>query len=243
MQQPYSLHPTPYTPARRAFTLIELLVVIAIIAILAAILFPVFAQAREKARQASCGSNTRQYAAATLMYIQDYDEVFPQSSYFAGTCIATFYWCVAPYVKNDGITRCPSETEAINLPQMFAGFAPPCPGTPQYTSYVVNHAVFTNAFAGQPPVPLAAVGSASDTAMQYDGNVNVTQAQIVQPRHSETFNINYVDGHTKAVKATRTGATTTQFSTTGLGRTLHLWSIGAGGGIYQGQAECRGIAP
>ena len=57
--------------SRRAFTLIELLVVIAIIAILAAILFPVFAQAREKARQASCLSNQKQYATATLMYVQD----------------------------------------------------------------------------------------------------------------------------------------------------------------------------
>ena len=62
---------------KQAFTLIELLVVIAIIAILAAILFPVFARAREAARKISCVSNVKQLATATLMYVQDYDETFP----------------------------------------------------------------------------------------------------------------------------------------------------------------------
>src|SRR2546428_11131003 len=65
---------------RSGFTLIELLVVIAIIAILAAILFPVFARAREQARKTTCASNMKQIATATLLYMQDYDELFPGSS-------------------------------------------------------------------------------------------------------------------------------------------------------------------
>src|SRR5262245_58862314 len=64
---------------RRAFTLIELLVGIAIIAILAAILFPIFAQAREKARQSTCLSNVRQLTMGTVMYAEDYDQIFPNS--------------------------------------------------------------------------------------------------------------------------------------------------------------------
>src|SRR5687767_15151350 len=87
---PNTQHSTPNT----AFTLIELLVVIAIIAIVAAILFPVFAQAREKARQASCQSNLRQLGLATLMYAQDYDEVFPLSQY-SDASVHWFGKCVA----------------------------------------------------------------------------------------------------------------------------------------------------
>ena len=109
---------------RHGFTLIELLVVIAIIAILAAILFPVFAKAREKARQASCGSNLKQLTLAVLQYVQDYDERFP---YATPGCVATNsvtgagqagspWWAsTGPYVKNAGILVCPSaETEWIN---------------------------------------------------------------------------------------------------------------------------------
>jgi len=93
---------------RKAFTLIELLVVIAIIAILAAILFPVFARAREKARQATCTSNLKEIGLAFLMYAQDYDECFPLMRVY--TSVGTLYFddTTQPYLKNWNIWYCPS---------------------------------------------------------------------------------------------------------------------------------------
>jgi prepilin-type N-terminal cleavage/methylation domain-containing protein/prepilin-type processing-associated H-X9-DG protein len=114
---------------RRAFTLIELLVVIAIIAILAAILFPIFAQAREKARQSTCQSNMKQIGLAISMYRQDYDEkmmrvqqdqpgfvptVHP-TAVSHGNNIACWRCLVAPYVKNDGIFSCPSSPRPFRI--------------------------------------------------------------------------------------------------------------------------------
>lgn len=233
---------------RTGFTLIELLVVIAIIAILAAILFPVFAQAREKARQASCISNTKQYATATSMYVQDYDEILPMGSYPLGGgmppagCVATYYWAVVPYVKNDQINVCPSEPQAMRLVDLVGI---PCANTPPYNSFAVNSAVFGNAYyPGFAPTALADIPRVSETIGAYDGNVAFgpmnSQIQIVQPRHSETFDANFIDGHTKAIKATPQG-TTQQFTVFGPGKTLNTWRVGAGGGYYANQVECRGI--
>lgn len=92
-----------FTPRKTGFTLIELLVVIAIIAILAAILFPVFAQARAKARQASCLSNMRQLGTATLMYAQDYDETVGRKWW-------DLHVDLLPYVKSIDIFVCPASS-------------------------------------------------------------------------------------------------------------------------------------
>src|SRR5947199_5029773 len=86
----------------RAFTLIELLVVIAIIAILAAILFPVFAQAREKARQATCQSNLKQIGTAFSLYLQDFDESFPNTGVQVLWTGRFWRWPLQPYL---GYTR------------------------------------------------------------------------------------------------------------------------------------------
>jgi prepilin-type N-terminal cleavage/methylation domain-containing protein/prepilin-type processing-associated H-X9-DG protein len=97
------------SPSRTAsgFTLIELLVVIAIIAILAAILFPVFAQAREKARQTACLSNTKQIALGIQMYAQDYDETLPVAG-VNSQCRGRWQWQIFSYVKNEQVFTCPN---------------------------------------------------------------------------------------------------------------------------------------
>ena len=107
--------------SKRGFTLIELLVVIAIIAILAAILFPVFAQAREKARQTSCTSNLKQVGIALMIYTQDYDETFPTS--WAKGFVGDANFFVQPYMKNTKILLCPSKTVSTAAANTACGSA------------------------------------------------------------------------------------------------------------------------
>ena len=144
----------------RGFTLIELLVVIAIIAILAAILFPVFAQAREKARQSACASNTKQIGTALYMYIQDNDER-TTGGCFVGygcnvpgglidetgkpnskCCRYTGLWPLLPYTKNVGVFLCPSVT-GWDSPML----------RPQKGTYSTNNSIL----GGGDGVPLAEI--------------------------------------------------------------------------------------
>ncbi len=159
---------------RKGFTLIELLVVIAIIAILAAILFPVFAKAREKARQSSCASNLKQLGTAFMSYAQDYDEYIPGNTYrlpasststnYVDKCgIRIQFWphYLEPYVKSQGIYVCPSGNSA----------GCPVPGTTR--SYALNATLVgccgsDGAGGGSGGVKSAAITKPSETVLMTD---------------------------------------------------------------------------
>ncbi len=211
--------------SRRGFTLIELLVVIAIIAILAAILFPVFAQAREKARAISCISNVKQIGLAAMMYVQDYDETFPTTLYMSfengSPCLITCWAEILPYEKSSAIYKCPSNSTALDLPKTLPGLMgmPACSSSPSLSliSYfpnftLVNWGDDSNFFpqnVGRPVTNLASIPFASETAVFYDSagaspNADFgfsTMDEPIQPRHTATLNVSYVDTHAKNLRA------------------------------------------
>lgn len=191
---------------RRGFTLIELLVVIAIIAILAAILFPVFSRAREKARQTSCISNLKQIGLAMNMYAQDYDETFPTYYiYVPSLSYAERGWPrrIQPYVKNDQVFRCPDvippSSDSVDLLRMGYGLAYPYPG-----GYVTPLAKYQ-----RPAEQVLVVENGATLASEgkdegrYYWHVNwpatgpYTWESRFCTRHNGSGNVLFVDGHVK----------------------------------------------
>ena len=160
------------------FTLIELLVVIAIIAILAAILFPVFAQAREKARQSACLSNLKQINVALLMYAQDNDETMCGDIHLPpinGGMDNTFSFDrqLAPYIKNDAVYACPSDTIPRYNSDVWDGFYK---GKLLKRSYSITNILQT--------VEGAARGEKPD---KNSGVIGRSLAQIAQPAETVAF--------------------------------------------------------
>jgi len=144
---------------RQGFTLIELLVVIAIIAILAAMLFPVFARAREKARQASCAAHLKQLGVGALMYIQDNDETFPMNATRSNSTPAYVYWpeILQPYLRNTAMLKCRSNPSPYRVSSY---------GGRYYTSYGYSWAFLGSGNTTTPwALPLARVYDPADCIM------------------------------------------------------------------------------
>ncbi len=210
----------------KGFTLIELLVVIAIIAILAAILFPVFARAREKARQTSCLSNMKQIGTAVMMYAQDYDEMMPSfhiTPWGSNARLFGHYDLIGPYTMNEQVFVCPSFHYRTNghrtdLPSGEGFYR-------QYikSSYATQRASsvgHVNTPMGLPPTSLAEIQRPAETIVLFEstyrqphwpfdlGFDNDTfeplemqddgRVGYMRYPHNRQMNIAYADGHAKS---------------------------------------------
>ena len=200
------------------FTLIELLVVIAIIAILAAILFPVFARARENARRSSCQSNLKQLGLGVMQYVQDYDGFYP---YVRVLSTPKINWgqSIYPYVKSTQLFRCPSNTTNDYVNGMGSN-GPDYPVIP--SSYSMNDRMGAANFPSTVPAPLHE--SALDKSAQ---KIVVAESSFTSPAtaptplygywnwstewvtygfagHLGTANYLFFDGHVKSLRPTAT---------------------------------------
>ncbi len=197
---------------RNAFTLIELLVVVAIIAILAAILFPIFSQARAKARQSACLSNEKQLSMGILMYAQDYDETLAPVAIRppnGDTSNTQYLWStlIEPYTKSKEIRRCPQDSRSLA------------------NSYGLNELLFQDLSDPQEMetgvTRVADLSHASDTVML--GDIGLADDLLTDrpdsykmvspsfplndsvdgrpnPRHQDLVDLAFMDGHTKALR-------------------------------------------
>ena len=182
---------------------------IAIIAILAAILFPVFAKAREKARTASCGSNVKQMGLAFMQYVQDYDETWPQMNNPSGSC----FQVISPYIKSTQVFACPSNVAGkVNHTNGSANY-PPVPG-----GYGVNCRVIApDGWWGDRPYPLAANRAPAQKILMgelrtethidcvwLDWDAGTQYPSWGFAGHNGMSNYLFCDGHVKTMKPTAT---------------------------------------
>ncbi len=216
------------------FTLIELLVVIAIIAILAAILFPVFARARENARRSSCQSNLKQIGLGIVQYVQDYDEKMPSSKNNGMWNDVPWQVMIQPYVKSYQLFKCPSNTspDSTSVQNTTGHTAQGVPATGVSISYMSNGGLDgngANEFGGnrpftwygtyRSPTSLAELTSVATTIMvveqaggeaepfcwNADKFTGTTGSPPMQfTNHLTTTNFLFADGHVKSLKPSAT---------------------------------------
>jgi prepilin-type processing-associated H-X9-DG protein len=214
--------------------------VIAIIAILAAILFPVFAQAREKARTISCLSNTKQLGTAVHMYVQDYDETFALNLYLANPAtlqVFTFYEAHVPYIKSHQILVCPSDGSKQSWPGLLSGCGYPFKRWSdfEFFSYNGNYCIFQHGADNilflpnpRPARSMASVRRPAEQSVFFDGKLLCnfdspffdpgnppSPANQKEPRHTQGVNVAYSDGHSKYHKARKHA-------------TLGFWAVAGG---------------
>jgi prepilin-type N-terminal cleavage/methylation domain-containing protein/prepilin-type processing-associated H-X9-DG protein len=201
---------------RAGLTLIELLVVIAIIAILAAILFPVFARARQMARQTSCLSNVKQLSLAIDMYTEDYDEVLiPSRQWSGGTPTpATLIWpaYLAPYARDTQIFICPSAAGKSQYGQTWADRGPLSIGLNRDMENRTTNLAYALSQFGEPastilladstPAPTG-TGSGGGRGFQVQADRQPDAQSAVSSRHNGGANVGFLDGHAKWYAAAR----------------------------------------
>lgn len=197
---------------KHGFTLIELLVVIAIIAILAAILFPVFAQAREKARTISCLSNMKQIGTAVHMYVQDYDERLffrigwknSRSGYFPTVDSERWWNLLMPYVKNNDVFRCASDSAPTISPDANSKAA-----VPRSYMALVSAESLSLAQVDDPVETIVITekwSARTDSWIEpYLGNMgpdvtDPTKMYVTANRHTGEINATFFDGHAKLMR-------------------------------------------